>query len=329
MFGGTRSGDLDRWSASVSDLISNYPNPADQSSDNQVCTEPFCGGFHWASTSNKAGSGRSAAIASGSSGAGSNQPLHSSALHPGILSKRPRAEEHSSPVPVQIDFTNVQFFPALNPPIAKMVKIQPANSDRLDWWNISNAKQVVIRKPSERRFLAEQVLSPFMRVAHTALLGGKRIPQGLQLVSIKPRGGQLRVTPFLGGKEQLKDAKLPFELTFGGDSPEFANRGVPYVPLIAERPNHYSYHKESIILPVKRLDLVIRKPELNDLRHSSAETRILEQNHVKSAQILSLKRPEDLAAGESVFRGVACNLYDHEMCLKQRPIRHYAWSDFL
>mmetsp|Transcript_79130 Transcript_79130/g.218957 ORF Transcript_79130/g.218957 Transcript_79130/m.218957 type:complete len:290 (-) Transcript_79130:115-984(-) len=194
-----------------------------------VCMEPYCGGFHWDSCGNLSSGDSTSSWANGAPATDGSRPM------------------------MRLDFPNAQFFPALNPPAASYVKLLPANADHYDWWKNPHAVKVVIKRRSERRFLA-QVLNMFMHVAHSAILGGRRVARGLELLSVKPKGGKLRVKPWLGGMEQLLHGRLPMELTFGGHI-----AGEPHLP--NDTPVVERAPLTAPVLPVKRLDIVLRPAE--------------------------------------------------------------------
>eukprot|EP00913_Durusdinium_trenchii_P006554 g6157.t1 len=132
-----------------------------------ACTEPYCGGFWWSQSAPRV------------------------KLVDGDLGKK-AAPKEAAPV----DFPEVSFFPAFDPPLASFVKLRPANQGTFDRWNIPNAVTVKVGTRSEMKFLTNE--------ARDAGLGEPEyvVRQGLQLVSWKPRHGRLHVTPFLGSKEE-------------------------------------------------------------------------------------------------------------------------------
>ncbi|CAE7434720.1 unnamed protein product [Symbiodinium microadriaticum] len=159
-----------------------------------VCTEPYCGGFWWA------------------------QPKPAVPKIDGELGKAAKREKESNPVPV--DFPDVSYYPAFDPPIASKVHLLRANKGYYDRWNVPHAVTVTVETPSDLKFLANEVLNNFMRVQEDAGLGHPErvVRQGLQLISWKSMqgGGRLHVTPFLGSKKELLSSSLPVKLTFGG-----------------------------------------------------------------------------------------------------------------
>mmetsp|Transcript_7831 Transcript_7831/g.18110 ORF Transcript_7831/g.18110 Transcript_7831/m.18110 type:complete len:186 (+) Transcript_7831:406-963(+) len=104
-----------------------------------------------------------------------------------------------------------------------------------------------------------------MRVQEDAGLGDpeKVVRQGLQLISWKPAGGRLHVTPFLGGRKELMNASLPIMFTFGGKPTIPTEGGME--PEVPDAPDYGQYLREEdtpkppIILPVKRFDFVIHR----------------------------------------------------------------------
>ncbi|CAK9102653.1 Uncharacterized protein SCF082_LOCUS47977 [Durusdinium trenchii] len=226
----------------LEDGLHGLHGPHSSSPIEPICTEPYCGGFWWSQSAPRV------------------------KLVDGDLGKK-AAPKEAAPV----DFPEVSFFPAFDPPLASFVKLRPANQGTFDRWNIPNAVTVKVGTRSEMKFLTNEVLNNFMRVQEDAGLGEPEyvVRQGLQLVSWKPRHGRLHVTPFLGSKEEMMSSNLPITFAFGGKptpknaSPDEQQRLEPEIP---DAPDYGQYLRAEdkpqppIILPVKRLDFVIRRP---------------------------------------------------------------------
>lgn len=112
-----------------------------------------------------------------------------------------------------VDFPEVSFFPAFDPPLAR-VKLSP-HGGPFDRWNIPNAVTVKVGTWSELKFLTHEVLNNFMRVQEDAGLGEPEhvVRSGLQLISWKSPHGKLHVTPFLGSKREMMNSHLPITFT--------------------------------------------------------------------------------------------------------------------
>ncbi|CAL1168308.1 unnamed protein product [Cladocopium goreaui] len=207
-----------------------------------VCTEPYCGGFWWAQLAPKV---------------------------PHIDGELGSKAAEESQEATKVDFPEVSFYPAFDPPISSAVKLLPANRGAFDRWNIPNAVTVKVGTLAEMKFLTHEVLNNFMRVQEDAGLGEPEyvVRQGLQLISWKPRGGRLHVTPFLGSKKEMMNAILPATFTFGGKptsapSQDATQRMEPEIP---DAPNYGQYLRQEdkprppMVLPVKRLDFVLHR----------------------------------------------------------------------
>ncbi|CAE7201916.1 unnamed protein product [Symbiodinium sp. CCMP2592] len=210
-----------------------------------VCTEPYCGGFWWA------------------------QPKPAVPKIDGELGEGAKREKESNPVPV--DFPDVSYYPAFDPPIASKVHLLRANKGYYDRWNVPNAVTVTVDTPSDLKFLANEVLNNFMRVQEDAGLGHPErvVRQGLQLISWKSMvgGGRLHVTPFLGSKKELLSSSLPVKLSFGGkpSGAETVPKEGGLEPEIPDAPDYGKYDRPEdlpqrpIFVPVKRLDFVLHR----------------------------------------------------------------------
>lgn len=206
-----------------------------------ICTEPYCGGFWWAQPT----------------------PTPVTPHIDGELGTKASQSSEAS----KVDFPEVSFYPAFDPPLASRVKLFPAHRGAYDRWNIPNAVTVKVGTLAEMKFLTNEVLNTFMRVQEDAGLGEPEyvVRQGLQLVSWKPRNGRLHVTPFLGSKEEMMNAHLPITFTFGG-KPTVAPSQDAMEPEIPDAPNYGQILREEdkpqppVVLPVKRLDFVLRRP---------------------------------------------------------------------
>ncbi|CAE7451039.1 unnamed protein product [Symbiodinium natans] len=199
-----------------------------------VCTEPYCGGFWWA-----------------------QRPKS-----PKIELAEEKEKERE---PVPVDFPDVSFYPAFDPPIASQVQLQRANRGYYDRWNVPNAITLTIDSMRDLKFFVHEVLNNFMRVQEDAGLGHPErvVRQGLQLISWKPAGGRLHVTPFLGSKREIMTSSLPIRLTFGGKPTTPKEGGLE--PEVPDAPDYGRYLREEdlpqqpIVMPVKRLDFVLHR----------------------------------------------------------------------
>ncbi|OLQ08235.1 hypothetical protein AK812_SmicGene8260 [Symbiodinium microadriaticum] len=258
-----------------------------------VCTEPYCGGFWWA------------------------QPKPAVPKIDGELGKAAKREKESNPVPV--DFPDVSYYPAFDPPIASKVHLLRANKGYYDRWNVPHAVTVTVETPSDLKFLANEVLNNFMRVQEDAGLGHPErvVRQGLQLISWKSMqgGGRLHVTPFLGSKKELLSSSLPVKLTFGG-KPTVPKEGGRLFGEFRERCEPGDLPQRPIFVPVKRLDFVLHRrkkvrhpmfgdapvPEEVQLHHDLVEINDLDKSdraaHPGQGPVAAAI-PEDLLQGIS------------------------------
>lgn len=174
----------------------------------------------------------------------------------------------------KLDLTGAKVYPPLDKPIATRVKLLPANKDEWPWWMNSRSVKVLLgtNKFGEMDFVLGRKhrnklldhLTPFLRLDDDVVVEGKRIPKGSQLLTAKPFRAPLRVAPWIGSREQLKKDVFPLQLTFGAPkNPDFDysqpqpkdGKGRPIGAPPLERPI-----EAPVTVPVKRLDVVLKKP---------------------------------------------------------------------
>mmetsp|Transcript_116413 Transcript_116413/g.362616 ORF Transcript_116413/g.362616 Transcript_116413/m.362616 type:complete len:338 (+) Transcript_116413:67-1080(+) len=218
-----------------------------------VCIEPYCGGFYWDSPPpaflDRRGKPFPKPKEEGDDDPTYGLPLPPVKMPPAPAASGVQAEEdalslatgeepknevqaeavavmskkidkrHAKGHLKRLDFADVLLFPHRDAPVDWKIKLGPASADNFDWWNVPNAVRVRIentRQGKQQRDLLPLALNSWLHLTHQVSLGGKVIPQGLQIVSVKPRGRGLRLYPGLGDKLAILDDPLPIELTFGG-----------------------------------------------------------------------------------------------------------------
>eukprot|EP00931_Biecheleriopsis_adriatica_P088023 TRINITY_DN62420_c0_g1_i1.p1 TRINITY_DN62420_c0_g1~~TRINITY_DN62420_c0_g1_i1.p1 ORF type:complete len:395 (-),score=59.06 TRINITY_DN62420_c0_g1_i1:19-1203(-) len=172
--------------------------------------------------------------------------------------------------PVRLDYPDVTFYPPLDPPVARQVKIMPAHRGSPDPFGVPNGVSFSLKSRRELRFLLNEVLNPFMRVREDALMGKHEqlLREGLQLISWKEKYGRPHTTPHLGSREDLLKAKLPVQFAFGGKPtyPTTVAPGQQKSPTIDDLTPDLpdlgammrAKDQSPLVLPVKRLDFVLK-----------------------------------------------------------------------
>jgi len=197
----------------------------------------------------------------------------------------------------KLDMTGAKFFPALDKPIATRVKLVPARPDEWQWWMANNSVKVMLGSDPVNHvpdFVAGQRdrkkimdhLTPWLKMDADVTIGAgpykRTIKQGSQLQTIKPFRKPLRVQPWIGNREQIKLDNFPLEMTFGEPKkPNMEDYGSP----VPDKPPPFTKFMgpdnrvkvvidpkevggppdekpvtDPMIFPVKRLDVVLRKP---------------------------------------------------------------------
>jgi len=276
------AGRLERLAASAYDLVANAFLGESSASGLQgqklepVCTEPFCGGLYW---EEKAGWAPEEAPPLPA------MPVPGGGVHPkGPLNDAPTPKAPSQVItdklaatPLEkIDLTGAKVFLPLDKPIATRVKLLPANKDEWQWWMAENSKKVMlgidedgkmswVDGKNQRDYLLDH-LNSFLRLDEDVMLKGQLIPKGSQLLTVKPFKQPLRVTPWIGGREQLRSDKFPLQLTFGSPKKPDLNYDQPKPKKKGKQPDFFvggppdeRQVEDPVTLPVKRLDVVLKK----------------------------------------------------------------------
>lgn len=277
------AGRLERLAASAYDLVANafLGEPSAAGLQGQklepVCTEPFCGGLYWDKGASWAPEEAPPLPAMPHAGGGVHGDGDPDFTPPPPKAPSQAVSDYLAAKPLEkIDLTGAKVFLPLDKPIATRVKILPANKDEWQWWMAEKAVKLTlgvdpagsvnfVRGKEHRENLMDH-LTPWLRLDDDVMVEGKRIPKGSQLTTVKPFRDALRVTPYLGSREQLRKDKFPLQLTFGmpkkpdlnyDEPPGVGGRGnvrpIGGPPL--ERPL-----EDPVTLPVKRLDVVLKKP---------------------------------------------------------------------
>jgi hypothetical protein len=282
---------LERIAASAYDLVANAflsePSAAGLQGQKEepVCTEPFCGGFYWEANEHWAPEAAPPLGAMPKKGQGEHPAGDPDVAPPKAKTPYQKVSDYMASKPLdKLDLTGARVFLPLDKPVAKQVQLLPANKDEWQWWLAENSRKIKLGagkhgKPNievgnRHRDKLMDHLTPFLRLDDDVQIADfPTIPKGSQLLSVKPAKKPLRVAPWIGSREQLRKESFPLELTFGKptrpdgpnwmpnyDQPKGGKGEVVGGPL-PERPV-----QAPIVLPVKRLDVLLKRPrdELSD-----------------------------------------------------------------
>lgn len=254
---------LERLAASAYDLVANafLGEPSTAGLQGQklepVCTEPYCGGWYW----EESASWSPEAVPPLGVPRGATKHTESD-LDAGPPAPEPPAKQVADALAEKpldkLDYTGADFYPALDKPIATRVKLQPANNDEWPWYMANHAKEItlgmdrhghtsIVVGNRHREELLDH-LDNFLRMDQDLELEGQLIPKGSRVLTVKPDEQPLRVAPWVGSKDDLRRSPLPLRISFG-------KPGTPST--MPERPDWPK--AEPLTLPVKRLDVVLRK----------------------------------------------------------------------
>lgn len=290
------AGRLERIAASAYDLVANafLGEPSASGLQGQklepVCTEPFCGGLYWEQSGSWAPEDAPPLPAMPNLGAGEHAPGDVDAIAP-----RPKAPSQAvsdmfaAKQLEKIDLTGAKVYLPLDKPIATRVRLLPANKDEWQWWHAEHAKKVMLGMDATGQMnfvLSEKYreklmdhLTPWLRLDADVVIAGQRIRQGSQLLTVKPFRKPLRVSPWIGSREQLRKDDFPLQMTFGMPRRPGSDFEAPEGGKEAPVPGPYDEPagvesgkarpvggppserllEEPITVPVKRLDVVLRK----------------------------------------------------------------------
>jgi hypothetical protein len=272
------AGRLERIAASAYDLVANAflgePSAVGLQGQHQepVCTEPFCGGWYWKASDSWQPQEAPPTPPMPHEGQGDHPPGDVDAAPPPPKSPAEVIRERLSGTALdKIDLTGAHVYLPLDKPIAKRVKLLRSNPDSWQWYladkavqvkdiGVSQDGQVEIVKGERERDEIMDHLDRFLRMDKDVevISKGVKIPKGSQIVTIKPYEAPIRITPNLGTREQIRKDKFPLSLTFGmpneGGNPKMGKKTGTKVP-VPRQPA-----EEPVTVPVKRLDVVLRKP---------------------------------------------------------------------
>lgn len=274
------AGRLERLAASAYDLVANafLGEPSASGLQGQqlepVCTEPFCGGLYWQEGASWAPEEAPPLGAMPHKGLGDHPPGD-----PDVVAPKPKAPSQAitdalAAKPLdKLDLTGARVYLPLDKPIATRVKLLPASNDEWQWWMAENPHKVTlgfhhgqVDSGLGKDYLEKLMdhLTPFLRLDDSVEIAGQKIPKGSQLQTVKPFRAPLRVSPWIGSREQLRKDLFPLELTFGKPKRPDLNYNQPPGPgrkgnFLGGPPDERQV-QEPITVPVKRLDVVLRKP---------------------------------------------------------------------
>lgn len=281
---------LQRLVASTADLLRNAPHPDQQALDvlaaalpegarNALpppCREPFCGGFNWnweppppprpllKQPLPDLGLPRLRQVLD-------NMELNSRGSYSNGSARLTHALKHLLPrrgvLPIvgnqeRLDFLEADFFPPLRQPVARQVELQLGGLDGYPEMLVTDKTIVVPRNPAEGKKVWDS-LNEFLRVSHNLQLSKSqplRTGQRLLAVRAHPRTmgtpSPTFIAPFFG-KGQLQSIpadEYPLRLIFGGRATLDAGT-TPPVPVVL------GVKRSNPVVPVKRLDIVLRHPD--------------------------------------------------------------------